>query len=137
MRGGAWNNNSNNTRAANRNNNEPTNFNNNVGFRCARSRSAFPARMWRVHGHATHARKVSASASRPARFVTRRANSQSSCPLQVTDWGRTNLEIKSIECWSGFGLANGAECCIVWRAKFFQKTGESKWLNDGIARISR
>jgi formylglycine-generating enzyme required for sulfatase activity len=36
LRGGSWNNNGNNTRAPNRNNNEPTNTNNNIGFRCAR-----------------------------------------------------------------------------------------------------
>jgi len=34
LRGGGWNNNWNNVRAANRNNN-PTNRNNNIGFRCA------------------------------------------------------------------------------------------------------
>jgi len=35
MRGGSWNNNPQNVRVANRNNNEPTNRNNNIGFRCA------------------------------------------------------------------------------------------------------
>jgi len=34
LRGGAWNNNPNNLRAANRNRNNPINRNNNVGFRC-------------------------------------------------------------------------------------------------------
>ena len=34
LRGGSWNNNPNNIRAANRNNNKPTNTNNNIGFRC-------------------------------------------------------------------------------------------------------
>ncbi|MBL4770783.1 MAG: hypothetical protein JKY61_06500 [Planctomycetes bacterium] len=33
MRGGSWNNNSNNCRSANRNNNSPGNSNNNIGFR--------------------------------------------------------------------------------------------------------
>ena len=33
LRGGSWNNNSNNARAANRNRNEPTNRNDNNGFR--------------------------------------------------------------------------------------------------------
>ncbi len=37
-RGGSWNNNANNVRAANRNNNDPANRNNNLGFRPARSR---------------------------------------------------------------------------------------------------
>jgi formylglycine-generating enzyme required for sulfatase activity len=37
LRGGAWNDSSGNPRAANRNDNAPTNFNDNVGFRCARS----------------------------------------------------------------------------------------------------
>jgi len=35
MRGGAWNNNPQNARVSNRNRNEPTNRNNNIGFRCA------------------------------------------------------------------------------------------------------
>ena len=35
MRGGAWNNNPQNVRVSNRNRNEPTNQNNNIGFRCA------------------------------------------------------------------------------------------------------
>jgi hypothetical protein len=34
VRGGSWNNNWNNVRAANRNNNTPSNSNNNIGFRC-------------------------------------------------------------------------------------------------------
>ncbi|MGC9948510.1 MAG: SUMF1/EgtB/PvdO family nonheme iron enzyme [Bryobacteraceae bacterium] len=34
MRGGSWNNNTRNVRASNRNRNEPTNRNNNIGFRC-------------------------------------------------------------------------------------------------------
>ncbi len=36
LRGGSWNNNDNNVRSANRNRNDPSNTNNNVGFRCAR-----------------------------------------------------------------------------------------------------
>ncbi|RIK53988.1 MAG: hypothetical protein DCC59_05430 [Chloroflexi bacterium] len=35
LRGGSWNNNDNNVRSANRNRNDPTNTNNNVGFRCS------------------------------------------------------------------------------------------------------
>ena len=35
LRGGAWNNNPDNLRSANRNNNQPDNRNNNVGFRVA------------------------------------------------------------------------------------------------------
>ena len=35
LRGGAFNNNPNNLRAANRNNNDPDNRNDNIGFRCA------------------------------------------------------------------------------------------------------
>jgi len=34
-RGGSWNNDAQNCRSANRNNNEPTNRNNNIGFRLA------------------------------------------------------------------------------------------------------
>ena len=37
IRGGSWNNDGNNLRAANRNNNTPSNRNNNIGFRCASS----------------------------------------------------------------------------------------------------
>jgi hypothetical protein len=37
LRGGAWNNNARNVRAAYRNANDPDNRNNNVGFRCART----------------------------------------------------------------------------------------------------
>ena len=65
LRGGSWNNNENNVRAANRNRNNPDNWNNNNGFRCARlpsqkvcrrecRRSALPvsarpaARAWRA-----------------------------------------------------------------------------------------
>lgn len=36
LRGGSWNNNIRNVRASNRNNNDPDNWNNNIGFRCAR-----------------------------------------------------------------------------------------------------
>lgn len=36
VRGGSWNNNDNNVRSANRNRNDPTNTNNNIGFRCSR-----------------------------------------------------------------------------------------------------
>jgi formylglycine-generating enzyme required for sulfatase activity len=36
LRGGTWNNNENNLRASNRNRNNPSNINNNVGFRCSR-----------------------------------------------------------------------------------------------------
>lgn len=35
MRGGSWNNNPQNVRVSNRNRNQPTNRNNNIGFRCA------------------------------------------------------------------------------------------------------
>lgn len=53
LRGGSWNNDPENVRAANRNRNNPTNWNNNVGFRCARppSRPMPPgrnARSWRL-----------------------------------------------------------------------------------------
>jgi formylglycine-generating enzyme required for sulfatase activity len=37
VRGGSWNNNQRNVRAAYRNHNEPDNANDNIGFRCARS----------------------------------------------------------------------------------------------------
>lgn len=37
LRGGSWNNNARNVRAANRNRNDPDNRNDNLGFRCARA----------------------------------------------------------------------------------------------------
>jgi formylglycine-generating enzyme required for sulfatase activity len=40
LRGGSWNNNANNCRAANRNRNEPGNRNNNIGLRLASTTSA-------------------------------------------------------------------------------------------------
>ena len=39
IRGGSWNNNARNVRSACRNRNEPSNRNNNLGFRCARARA--------------------------------------------------------------------------------------------------
>jgi len=38
LRGGSWNNNENNLRSSNRNDNNPTNENNNIGFRVASPR---------------------------------------------------------------------------------------------------
>lgn len=49
LRGGSWNNNSDNARAANRNNNHPNNRNNNVGFRvCCASHIFLPSAMAQV-----------------------------------------------------------------------------------------
>ncbi|WP_129589837.1 SUMF1/EgtB/PvdO family nonheme iron enzyme [Rubritalea profundi] len=42
IRGGNWNNNSNNLQSSNRNNNSPGNENNNIGFRVAGSRIEIP-----------------------------------------------------------------------------------------------
>jgi len=42
VRGGSWNNNQRNVRAANRNRNHPDNRNDNLGFRCARLPSKGP-----------------------------------------------------------------------------------------------
>ncbi len=42
IRGGNWNNNARNCRSANRNNNNPTNRNNNIGFRVAVARQEAP-----------------------------------------------------------------------------------------------
>lgn len=46
-RGGSWNNNAQNVRSANRNNNDPSNRNNNIGFRLA---STFHSRTGAVQG---------------------------------------------------------------------------------------
>jgi len=45
LRGGSWNNNENNLRSSNRNDNDPSNENNNIGFRVARPlrAPAFPS----------------------------------------------------------------------------------------------
>ncbi|MEQ1744058.1 MAG: hypothetical protein ABMA02_01415 [Saprospiraceae bacterium] len=48
LRGGSWNNKPANVRVANRNNNGPSNRNNNMGFRLAKSTTFCPNR--RVHG---------------------------------------------------------------------------------------
>lgn len=45
IRGGSWNNNSNNCRASNRNNNSPGNTNNNIGFRAASTPNTEPRRV--------------------------------------------------------------------------------------------
>jgi hypothetical protein len=44
VRGGSWNNNRDNARCAYRNRNEPSNFNNNLGFRLVLSTFYLPAR---------------------------------------------------------------------------------------------
>jgi len=54
VRGGSWNNNENNLRAAYRNRNNPANENNNNGFRCAR-----PCSMPALGRHATRSRTCS------------------------------------------------------------------------------
>jgi formylglycine-generating enzyme required for sulfatase activity len=46
LRGGSWNDNANSCRAANRNNNTPTNTNNNIGFRLARSSDQMRQMAW-------------------------------------------------------------------------------------------
>jgi len=46
MRGGSWNNNPENVRVSNRNRNEPTNQNNNIGFRCAGYAEPGPSVTW-------------------------------------------------------------------------------------------
>jgi len=53
LRGGSWNNNANNVRAAVRNNNIPDNRNDNIGFRCVSvGPGAFPAgQVRRLYGH--------------------------------------------------------------------------------------
>lgn len=71
MRGGSWNNESRNVRVANRNRNTPSNQNNNLGFRCARSLpQIFPARMLRLYGRAAHAAEVSAGATRSLDYMS-------------------------------------------------------------------
>ena len=57
LRGGGWNNNWNNVRAANRNNNTPTNRNNNIGFRCA---GVAPGEFLKGQVHPVHGRDASA-----------------------------------------------------------------------------
>ncbi|WP_353485325.1 SUMF1/EgtB/PvdO family nonheme iron enzyme [Haliscomenobacter sp.] len=50
LRGGSWNNNPQNVRAANRNNNTPDNRNNNIGCRLANTGKQ--ARIWLLYGSA-------------------------------------------------------------------------------------
>jgi hypothetical protein len=62
LRGGGWNNNSNNLRVANRNNNNPDNRNNNIGFRCAVSPGVFlVGQVRRLYGAALSLRVTSPS----------------------------------------------------------------------------
>lgn len=78
LRGGSWNNKPQNLRAANRNNNNPTNRNNNIGFRLAKT---LPARSWAfkdvqcvhkslnlflLHGAKLHNSRVSTQQEPPA-----------------------------------------------------------------------
>jgi hypothetical protein len=44
LRGGSWNNNTNNVRSSNRNNNTPDNTNNNIGFRVASTQGSLDMR---------------------------------------------------------------------------------------------
>ncbi|MDH7487098.1 MAG: SUMF1/EgtB/PvdO family nonheme iron enzyme [Anaerolineae bacterium] len=48
VRGGSWNNNERNVRAANRDRNDPDNRNNNVGFRCVSQNSTCSLHRWGV-----------------------------------------------------------------------------------------
>jgi len=59
LRGGSWNNNWNNVRAANRNNNNPDNRNNNIGFRCAAAGPGvfLKGQVRRVHGRGAGAER--------------------------------------------------------------------------------
>lgn len=58
LRGGGWNNNQRNVRAANRNNNTPDNRNNNVGFRCVAQPGVFlEGQVRRVHGRGASAER--------------------------------------------------------------------------------
>jgi len=59
LRGGGWNNNWNNVRAANRNNNNPDNRNNNIGFRCAGVAPGefLKSQVRRVHGRGASAER--------------------------------------------------------------------------------
>src|SRR5438309_11168617 len=61
VRGGSWNNNPRNVRVSNRNRNEPTNRNNNIGFRCGgyaeRGKAAGQSRI--LHGECGRANSVS------------------------------------------------------------------------------
>jgi len=69
LRGGSFNNNTNNLRGANRNRNNPNNENNNIGFRCALP-CPLMIRMLCVYGLTASIMGKSAGYSRP----TKRAN---------------------------------------------------------------
>lgn len=63
IRGGNWNNNSNNLQSSNRNNNSPTNENNNIGFRVAGS---WPGRVFgRSPGKPQLAARIAEGMGRP------------------------------------------------------------------------
>ncbi|MBM3992512.1 MAG: hypothetical protein FJ298_16155, partial [Planctomycetes bacterium] len=76
IRGGSWNNNSNNCRSAIRNNNDPGNTNNNIGFRVVLAPALAPARRevvtTRTGGRSGSARAVSSAVGRRAWAGARR-----------------------------------------------------------------
>ncbi|RLC74608.1 MAG: hypothetical protein DRJ03_27740 [Chloroflexi bacterium] len=59
LRGGSWNNNQKNVRAANRNNNAPDNRNDNIGFRCVSAASGefLKGQVRHVHGRGASAER--------------------------------------------------------------------------------
>ncbi|MBN8515425.1 MAG: SUMF1/EgtB/PvdO family nonheme iron enzyme [Candidatus Accumulibacter sp.] len=99
LRGGSWNNNPRNCRAANRNNNTPDNRNNNIGFRVCRGAHIviIPARrqgvFWRVsefpadHGFPDEAGERSMAQACPVRTRSvRRAHSKTGRHLDSLPW---------------------------------------------------
>lgn len=56
LRGGSWNNNTNNVRSSNRNNNTPDNTNNNIGFRVASTPDRWTGEDQGAEGHASSRR---------------------------------------------------------------------------------
>jgi len=66
VRGGSWNNNQDNARAAYRNNNNPNNRNNNIGFRVCASHSSIPFQRRRQFANANLTALISGAVSRNA-----------------------------------------------------------------------
>ncbi|MEI7938577.1 MAG: hypothetical protein WCK27_17980 [Verrucomicrobiota bacterium] len=91
IRGGSWNNNGRNCRSANRNNNNPSNRNNNIGFRVVLA----PAQPLR----------------RRAYWLTRRP----SCPARKSERGQTEVESRPVQVGRrSFPKAPGGASVMQW-----------------------
>ena len=85
LRGGSWNNNWNNVRAANRNNNNPDNTNNNIGFRCVAASPGvlLKGQVLRIYGRGASAEKGENSRPVPGSVSPEEAEPKINVPRPV------------------------------------------------------